>query len=90
MCYNGRVWTLTVRKNCQNIFSKNVTIDHLGQIAVELGDYFSLPDTWNKLINDGDKIAKISLAHNKFHQLNYTIEMVSYTASKIVETIKGK
>jgi len=30
------------------------------------------------------------LAFNPFHQLNYTIEMVSYTTSKIIETKKEK
>ena len=47
-----------------------------------------------KLFNDGDSglkaIFQISLAHNPFHKLNYTIEMMSYTASKIIEIKREK
>jgi hypothetical protein len=68
--------------------SKNITIDHFGQITILLGDYFSFPDNFLKLFNDGDSglkaIFQISLATNPFHTLNYTIKMVSYTASKII------
>ena len=50
------------------MFSKNITIDHLGHIIIELGDYFSFPDDFEKLFNDGDSelnsIFKISLAPN--------------------------
>jgi len=70
------------------MFSKNITIDHLGQITIKLGDYISFPNNLEKLFNGGDNalnsIFKISFTHNPFHKLNYTIEMVSYTASKIV------
>ena len=76
------------------MLSKNITIDHLGQLTIELGDYFSFPDNFEKLFNDGDKefnsIFKISFADNLFHKLNYTIEMVSYTASKIIGVKEGK
>jgi hypothetical protein len=84
-CFNGWEWTLTARKNCETVFSKNITIDHLGYITLELGDYFSFPDNFEKLIEDGESEFKsfcnISLAANPYHKLNYTIEMVSYTAS---------
>jgi len=47
-----------------------------------------------KLFNDGDyelnSIFKISFSHNLFHKLNYTIEMVSYKASKIVGIKRAK
>ena len=48
-----------------------------------------------KLFNNGDSelksIFKISLAPNKqIDRSNFTFEMVSYTASKIVEIKKGK
>ena len=70
------------------MFSKNITIDHLGQINLLLGDYFSFPDNFEKLYNDGDSefrsIFKISLITNPFLKLNYTIEMVSYGTTKII------
>ena len=69
------------------MFSKNITIDHLGQITIELGDYFSFPNNFEKLFNDGGKelknIFQVSLLPNLFHKLNYTIDMVSFTTSKI-------
>ena len=87
VCFNGQRWTLTARENCEVMFSKNITIDHLGQINLLLGDYFSFPDNFVKLYNDGDSefrsIFKISLITNPFHTQNYTIEMVSYGTSKI-------
>ena len=47
-----------------------------------------------KLFNDGHSglraIFQISLANNPFHKLNYTIEMMSYTASKIIEIKREK
>ena len=76
------------------MFSKNVTIDHLGRIIVELGDYFLFPDNFEKLFTAGDdkfdSIFKISLADNPYHKQNYTIEMVSFTTSKIVEIKRAK
>jgi len=88
VCFNGRRWTQTARENCEVMFSKNLTIDNLGQITLLLGDYFSFPDNFEKLYNDGDSefrsIFKISLITNPFHKLNYTIEMVSYVTSKII------
>ena len=46
------------------------------------------------MFNEGDSelksIFKISLAANPFHKLNYTIEMVSYTASKIIGIKRDK
>ena len=76
------------------MFSKNITIDHLGQITIELGDYFSLPKNFDQLFNSRnselESIFQISLTANPFHKLNYTIEMVSYTASKIIEVKRGK
>ena len=70
------------------MLSKNITIDHLGKITILLGDYFSFPGNFEKLFNDGDNefksIFQISLTANPFHKLNYTIEMVSYTTSKII------
>ena len=76
------------------MFSKNITIDHLGQIIIELGDYFSFPKNFEKLFsgddNEFDSVFKISFADNPFHKLNYTIEMVSYTASKIIGVKRGK
>ena len=76
------------------MFSKNITIDHLGQITIELGDYFSFPDNFEKLFIDGDiklsSVFQVSLLPNLFHKLNYTIEMVSFTTSKIVEMKRAK
>ena len=76
------------------MFSKNITIDHLGLITVQLGDYFLLPENFMKLFNDGDSelksIFQISLADNPFHKLNSTIKMVSYTASKLIEIKREK
>ena len=75
------------------MYSPNITIDHLGQITIELGDYFSFPDNFEKLFNDGDielkSIFKMSLT-NAFRKLNYTIEMVSYTAAKFMGNKIGK
>jgi len=69
-------------------------MDHLGQITIVLGDYSSLPDDFEKLFNDGDSalnsIFKISLAQKKIHSSKYNCEIVSYTASKIVEIKRGK
>ena len=69
------------------MFSKNITIDHLGQITILLADYFSFPDNFEKLFNDGDSelkyIFQVSLLPNSFHKLNYTIEMTSYSASEL-------
>jgi len=93
VCFNGWRRTLTARENCEAMFSPNITIDHLGQITVELGDYFSFPDNFEKLFNDGDSelksIFKMSLT-NAFRKLNYTIEMVSYTAAKFMGNKIGK
>jgi len=36
------------------IFSKNITIDHLAQISIVLGDYFTFPENLQKLFNEGD------------------------------------
>jgi hypothetical protein len=94
VCFNGRRRTLTARENCETMFSKNITIDHLGQITIELGDHFSFPDNFEKLFNDGDNelkyIFQVSLLPNSFHQQNYAIEMVSFTTSKIVEIKRAK
>jgi len=69
------------------MFSKNITIDHLGQITIELADYFSFPDNFEKLFIDGDiklsSVFQVSLLPNLFHKLNYTIEMISYSASEL-------
>jgi len=54
VCFNGRRKILTARENCEVMFSQNITIDHLGQISIELGDYFSFPDDFVKLFNKGD------------------------------------
>ena len=68
VCFNGEIRTLTGKKNCETTVSKNITIDHLGQITIALGDYFSLPDNFEKDFNDGDiklkSIFQISLAAN--------------------------
>ena len=94
VCFNGRRKTLTARKNCEVLFSKNITIDHLGQITIELGDYFSFPDNFEKLFNDGDSEFKnmfqLSLLPNEFHSLSYTIEMTSYSASELQGINKRK
>jgi hypothetical protein len=86
VCFNGWRRTLTIRENCEVMFSKNITIDHLGKITIELGDYFSFPDNFQKLFNDGDSnlkyIFQVSLLPNSFHSLNYTIEMTSYSSSE--------
>jgi hypothetical protein len=87
VCFNGWRRILTARENCEAKFSKNIAIDHLGKITIELGDYFSFPDNFKKLFNDGDSelkyIFQVSLIPNSFHKLNHTIEMVSYTTSRI-------
>jgi hypothetical protein len=76
------------------MFSKNITIDNLGKITVLLGDYISFPGNFEKLFNDDESefnsIFNIVLANNPFHKLNYTIEMVSYTVSKIKGVKKEK
>ena len=76
------------------MYSKNITINYLGQITIELGDYCSFPDNFEKLFNDDDNelkyIFKVSLLPNSFHKQNYTIEMVSFTTSKIVEIERAK
>jgi len=76
------------------MFSKNITIDHLGQITIKLGDYFLFPDNFEKLFtagdNEFDSIFKISLADNPYHKLNYTIEIVSLTTSKILGIKRAK
>jgi len=92
VCFNGWRRTFTARTNCQAIFSKNITIDSFGQITLLLGDYFTFPENFDKLFNDGDSelksIFKISVIDNPFHKLNYTIEMVSFTT--ILGIKKGK
>jgi len=69
-------------------------MDHLGEIKLELADYFSFPKNFTELFNAGNSelksIFEISLEPNPPHLLNYTIEMVSYTASEIKEIIKGE
>ena len=59
-----------------------------------LGDSFSFPDNFAELFNKNDtdlkRIFKISLAPNKFHKLNHTIEMLSYSASKVIGIKRGK
>jgi hypothetical protein len=69
------------------MFSKNITIDHLGYLTIKLGDYFSFPDNFEKLFNDRDSefmsIFNIDLTPNPIDKFNYTIEMVSYTTSKV-------
>jgi hypothetical protein len=69
-------------------------MDHLGHITIELGDYFSFPDNFEKLFNDGDSalnsIFKISLAPNKFRRSDFIFEMVSYKPSKVVGIKRGK
>jgi len=56
-----------------------------------LGDYMSFPDNFKKLFNDGDSefksIFKIDLIN---HKLNHTIEMLSYTASSVIEAKREK
>jgi hypothetical protein len=94
LCFDGWERILTERKNCKTKFSKNITIDHLGQINIELGDYFSFPDNFEKLFKDGDSelkcIFKVSLIPNSFHKLNYTINVVSYTTSRVIEIKRAK
>jgi len=69
------------------MFSKNITIDHLGQITISLADYFSFPNNLEKLFNEGNNglnsIFQVSLLPNSFHSLNHTIEMTSYQASEL-------
>jgi len=69
------------------MFSKNITVDHLGQITIEFGDYFSFPDNFKKLFNNGDSelkyIFEVILLPNSFHSLKYTIEMTGYSASEL-------
>ena len=66
----------------------------MGRVTIELGDYISFPYNFKKLFNDGDvalkSIFRIILAANKFPSSNYTVEMLSYTASKILSTESRK
>jgi len=68
------------------MFSKNITIDHLGQITIQLGDFFSFPDDFKKLFNEVDNelnsIFRVSILKNHFHSLEYSIKMTSYSASE--------
>jgi hypothetical protein len=94
-CFNGRRKTLSARENCEMIFNKNITIDHVGLITIKLSDYFSFPDNFKKLFNDGDSelnsIFKISLAPNRqIDSSNFTFEMISYTDSLIEVVKRGK
>ena len=75
LCFNGQIRTLTAKENCQTTLSKNVTIDHLGKITILLGDYFSFLDNSIKVFNDVE---------------NHTVEMLSYSASKIIGIKRGK
>ena len=94
VCLNDRKRTPTARDNCEILLSKNVTIDNLGKITIELGNYFSFPDNFEKLFNEGNSVLnsifQISLNANPFHEMNYTIEMRSYTTSKIAGIKKSK
>jgi len=36
------------------MFSKNVIIDYMGKVTLLLGDYFSIPDNFEQMLNDGD------------------------------------
>jgi len=91
---NDRKRTPTARDNSEILLSKNVTIDNLGKITIELGNYFSFPDNFEKLFNEGNSVLnlifQISLNANPFHEMNYTIEMMSYTTSKIAGIKKSK
>ena len=85
ICFNGQIRTLTRKENCKTTLSKNITIDHLGQITIVLGNYFSIPDNFKKAFNEGENelksIFQISLAPNKFHNLTFRCEAVSHTSS---------
>jgi len=85
-CFNGQRRALTAREKCKTIFSKNITIDHLGKITIVLSDYLSFPDNFQKLFNDGDTelkyIFQVSFLHKSSHSLIYTIEMTSFSASE--------
>jgi len=90
LCFDGLKRTFARREKCQKIFSKNITIDHVGRVTIELGDYYSFPDNFKKLFKDGamalKSIFKIGLIANEFPSSNYSIEILSYTASKVVRT----
>ena len=64
-------------------------MDNLGQITITLSDYFTFPDDFEKLFNEDDSdlnsIFKISLKANEFPNSNFTIEIKSYSPSKITE-----
>ena len=68
--------------------SKNITIDNLGQITIQLGEFFSFPDNFMKLFNNGDSeiksVFKMGLETDQFLKVKYTVEMVSYIAPKIL------
>ena len=57
-----------MKENCETMFSKNITIDHLGLITIILSDYFEFPDKFEKLYNEGDSklnsIFQVSLLPN--------------------------
>ena len=69
-------------------------MNHVGRVTIELGNYFSFPDNFKKLFNEGHEalksIFRISLGASELHSSNYTIEMLSYTASKVVRTENRK
>jgi hypothetical protein len=94
ICFNGRRKTLSARENCEIIYNKNITIDHVGLITIKISDYFSFPDNFKKLFNGDDnklkKIFKIRLITHPSHRLSYAIEMVSYLASEIEVVKRGK
>ena len=94
ICFRDRRQTLTAKENCEMTFSKNITIDNLGQVTIELGDHFSFPDNFEKLFNNGDmewnSAFQVILLSNSYHKLNYTIEMASYSASELQRIIRRK
>jgi hypothetical protein len=69
-------------------------MDHVGVITIKLGDLIVFPDNFEKLFKERGKelnaIFNISLAANPFHKLNYTVEIVSFIASNVLEIVKRK
>ena len=68
--------------------SNNITMDHVGHITIKLADYFSFPKNFKKLFNDNDQalkwIFRFSFGASDLQSSNYTCEMLSYTASRIL------
>ena len=51
-CDTGHMLSSTLHKKCTTHYSKNVTINNIGEIVVTLGSYFQPPMDIKKLVKD--------------------------------------